>query len=45
MEEENINNSTINPNKNINIEAIKSVFGKSFKEKEKEIKKIHYLEI
>ena len=39
MEEENINNSTINPNKNINIEAIKSVFGKSFKEKEKEIKK------
>ena len=43
MEEENINNSTINPNKNINIEAIKSVFGKSFKEKE--IKKIHYLEI
>jgi len=43
MEEENINNSTINPNKNINIEAIKSVFGKSFKEKEKLMNFIKYL--
>ena len=39
MEEENKLNTTISTNKKINIEEIKNVFGKCFKDKEKEIKK------